>query len=269
MKTKPTKGLVYLHVPRETIGKIPIGNGITFQASTNFHKEKFYPQYSEIVAVADDIEDIKPGDFVFHNHNAIGEIREVATDIYYQPSELIYGTKDKMFGEYVMVEPYLEHKTRMAGSFSAPEIVEIHDEARDKVIIVIGEETGKIFYCSHLMFYEIVGTDRRLFIAKRKELWCDENLAPIGERTIVEKTIEIIKAGTFEVEKKDEFIKAPVISSNKYSPGTVIHFVKSKAGTIIHAGKEYYVVDNRFIFGYENSPKTTKNNLTAHADNII
>lgn len=251
MKTKPTKGLIYLRVPRETIGIISFGEGIKFNASTKFHKEKFYPQYSEVVAVADDISTISVGDWVFHDHLAIGEVREVGPDIYYQPAELIFGTKEKMFGDYVMVEPYLEHKARIAGSISDPKIVPITEEAKDKVIVVLGEEAGKIFYCSHLMFYEIIGADRKLFIAKKKELWCDENLNPIGDRTIVEKVKQIITAGKFEVEDKSNFVRAMVVKSNKYSSNTVIHFLKNKAGVITNSGKEYYVIDDRFIFGYD------------------
>lgn len=252
MKTKPAKGLIFLRVPRETIGVLSFGDGIKFVASTKFHKEKFHPQYSEVVAVADDVKHIKPGDWVFHNHNAIGEVREVAPDIYYQPVDLIYGTKEKMFGDYVMVEPYLENRIRVAGSISAPEMVSIQEEAKDKVIVVLGEETGKSFYCSHLMFYEIIGADRKLYIAKKKELWCDEDLNPIGERTICTSFKKMISAGAFVVEDKSNFEKQLVVKSSKYPINTFIHFLKNRAGVITHNKQPYYVVDDRFIFGYEN-----------------
>lgn len=251
MKTKPAKGLVFLRVPRETMGEINFGDGVKFNASIKFHKEKFHPQYSEVVAVADDISTISVGDWVFHDHNAMGEVREVAPDIYYQPINLIYGTKDKMLDDNVMVEPYIEYRTRIAGSFSAPELVSITEEAKNKVIVILGEEPGKVFYCSHLMFYEIIGADRKIFIAPKKELWCDENLVVIGDRTIVEKKKQTITAGAFEVEDKTNFIKADVVSSNKYNTSQKVHFLKNRANVILHKEKEFYVIDNRFIFGYE------------------
>jgi hypothetical protein len=186
---KMNKGKIALRIHKDNFGKvkIPTPNGdIVLQIDTGFEAAQYFTQYSEVVFVPDDEKEIKVGMFVFHNHNVYSESTRVDDDIFWTTKEFIFGTVDKMFGEYVMVDKIFEKKDTAIGTIGINARVEQIDEPlKNKCIVLTGKYAGKTMYCSDIMFYEIVGYDKKIYIAKEKQLISDEAFNPCENKLLV------------------------------------------------------------------------------------
>ncbi len=183
------RGKIALRINKDNFGKvkIPTPNGdIVLEIDTGFEAAHYFTQYSEVVYVPDDEKEIKVGMFVFHNHNVYSESTRVDDDIFWTTKEFIFGTTSQMFGEYVMVDKIFEDKDTAIGTMGINvRIEQIKEPIKNKCLVITGKYAGKTMYCSDVMFYEIVGYDKKIYIAKEKQLIADEDFNPCENKLLV------------------------------------------------------------------------------------
>jgi hypothetical protein len=182
------KGNIGLRIDENQFGivKIPTINGnIELQIDTGFEKAHYHTQFSEVVFVSDEETEIKPGMWVFHNHNVYATERRFNKDVYWTPREFVYGTEDTMFGDFVMVEKLYEEKDVVLGTVINARVEAIQSEVKDKCRVLTGKYAGMVMYCTDLIFYNIVGYDKKIFIAKERQLISDLEFNPTKDKVIV------------------------------------------------------------------------------------
>ena len=221
---------VALKIKEADFGKINIvtdtGN-LELQIDIGFERAHYQTQYSEVVGVPLNEKEIKVGMMVFHNHNVFSEGRYIEKDTYWTPREFIYGTEQGMFGDNVMVERLYEGGEVVLGSVFSPTISQHKVLIKNKCRVLTGKYAGKIMYCTHLMFYEIVGYSRKICIAKEDQLICDEQMNPVKDKIIIKPhEVELVK-------RKSGIIVASDWKHPKMKRGTVL---KAEDASVI--GKE-------------------------------
>jgi len=246
---------IALKIEQSKFGKLQFqtpSGVVDIQIDTDFEKAHYYTQFSKVVCVGDNEKEIKVGMMVFHNHNVFGDARKLDTDIYWTPREFIFGTEDKMFGDYVMVEKVEEQKDVVVGSVINARVETVKDFSTNKCKVLTGQYAGKIMYCTDLMFYEIVGYSRKICIAKEKQLICDTDFNLCKDKVLVR-----VEEDDFAI-KKDSGI---IVKKNWKRPNCKIGDV-IKASDAAHNGLKiaylryyqitidntvYHVVNNKDI----------------------
>ena len=241
------KGNVGLRIDDSKFGvvKIPTINGnIELQIDIGFEKAHYHTQFSEVVFVAEDEKEIKPGMWVFHNHNVYAVERRFNENIYWTPREFVYGTEDTMFGDFVMVEKLYEDKDVVLGTTINARVETIQAEVKDKCRVLTGKYAGMVMYCTDLMFYSIVGYEKKIFIAKERQLISDLDFNPTKEKVIVK-----YEDDDFVVKKDSGIIVKRHYSRPLSKSGTVIKaYDKTHIGKKIVYSKFYQITIDRNIY---------------------
>lgn len=244
MKGKMIGDKVALRIKESEFGKIKVDtpNGtIEIQIDTGYEKAHYHTQFSEVVNVSDAEQEIKIGMMVFHNHNVFSEGRFMEKDTYWTPREFIFGTETQMFGDYCMVERLYEDEDSVIGTVFSPEVKSHSVPIKNKCRILSGSRKGTVMYCTDLMFYEIVGYSRKVYIAREKQLICDEQMNPVKDKVIVK-----IQDNDFVVRNSGVIVNRNFTRPNS-KRGTVL-----KAYDKIYEGKDIaYSRFEKFYFNGE------------------
>ena len=200
------KGHVILKIERKNFGvhKINTPDGvIEIHIDTEFERAHHQTQFSEVVAVAEDEKEIKVGMMVFHNHNVFSDKREIPLhkDLYTTPRDFVFGTEHQMFGDFVMCERVFEEKEVVLGTVVNARVDKILNPSLSKCKVLTGRYSGSEMYCTDLMFYEIVGYDKKICIANKKQIVASLDLIPCEGKIIV-----IPETDDFVVKKDSKII---------------------------------------------------------------
>lgn len=241
---KMNNGIVALEINKDNFGKVKIptiSGDIVLQIDTGFEAAHYYTQYSKVVAVADNETEIKVGMYVFHNHNVYSDSRFIDKDVYWTPREFVFGTSEQMFGDYVMVEKIYEKKDAAVGLMGVnARIEQITEALKNKCKVLTGKYKGKVMYCTNVMFYEIVGYDPKICIAKENQLVADEEFNPCENKVL-------IKANEDDFIKRDSgIIVTKMMGKPKCKTGIVVKSNnKDILGTNVVYNKYYQLtIDN-------------------------
>lgn len=256
-KERPLYGKVFLHIPQE---RYYDKGGIIID--TKWNPRQYAPQFSKVVAVSDEITDLKAGDMVYH-HDQIaqqGYLVDWEKDVFwcdYNDNDII-GTEEKMFFDNVLTEPVFKDKPKefIVGNVASSvlgdfKVQEIKEYEKNKIRVIRGKGLeGKLFYCSNLVAYTYKRENKVLYFSKFSQLICDEDFNCTPNKTVIRRDSEDynLKGGLW-VKQTDKVKTGTVVSSHNsdLKKGTRIMYGVWKQ---FECGDEMLdVAKDEFLFG--------------------
>lgn len=210
--------------------KLENGETLFIKSSTPVYETR----YSEVLGVSPDIDYIKAGDFVYHHQFATQPNFMIEEGVYAILPDMVYGTKDKMFGNNVFLKPVFKEREVVIGSAGNAQIVTEKEISLNQVDVLRGKYEGKRMYCADIVHHDMGGLGELWYRSIDTLLFADGELNPCEGITLIKrKEKDFIEVGSLVIRKKDYKLKShlqygEVYKSNEYKEGELCLFAPYK-----------------------------------------
>lgn len=229
MNYKPVRGKVFIKA--ENSGGLlekNLGNGqkLLIKSSTPIYETR----YSEVIGVSPDIDYIKVGDWIYHHQFATQPNFMIEEGVYAILPDMIYGTKDRLFGNNVFLKPIFKEREIAIGSVTDSRIVIERELVMNKVEVLRGKYEGKIMYCADIVHHDMGGLGELWYRSIDTLLFADEELNPCEGITLIKRLEkDLIEYKGLTLRKKDFKLKAhlqygEIYKSKEYKEGSLCLF---------------------------------------------